>query len=327
MALSGLTKAQRDMFGVFPLRGKLMNVKDSSASKVELAKEIADLKKIIGLESGKKYKDTSTLRYGSIMIMTDQDYDGSHIRGLLINLFHELWHELMTIPGFLTYMATPIVKATKGKQSKVFYTQYEYDQWKGEQKGWTVQYYKGLGTSTRDEAKEYFSKVNAVKFAFDDKSDEAIDMAFNKKRADDRKAWLQTYDKAVLIPPGNSIPYPEFINKDLIHFSNYNLERSIPNVMDGLKTSQRKILFSALKRNLKSEIRVAQFAGYVSEHSGYHHGEASLNDAIVGMAQDFVGSNNINWLVPQGQFGTQYSECYGRSENFAAQDSVLCVQA
>ncbi|NDB84317.1 MAG: hypothetical protein EB127_16665, partial [Alphaproteobacteria bacterium] len=93
--------------------------------------------------------------------------------------------------------------------------------------------------------------------------------------------------------------------KDLIHFSNYNLERSIPNVMDGLKTSQRKILFSALKRNLKSEIRVAQFAGYVSEHSGYHHGEASLNDAIIGMAQDYVGSNNLAWLVPQGQFGTR----------------------
>jgi len=78
-------------------------------------------------------------------------------------------------------------------------------------------------------------------------------------------------------------------------------------MMDGLKTSQRKILYSALKRNLKSEIRVAQFAGYVSEHSGYHHGEASLNDAIVGMAQDFVGSNNVSWFVPQGQFGTRLS--------------------
>jgi DNA topoisomerase-2 len=75
--------------------------------------------------------------------------------------------------------------------------------------------------------------------------------------------------------------------------------------MDGLKTSQRKILYSAFKRNLKTEIRVAQFAGYVSEHSGYHHGEASLTEAIVAMAQDFVGSNNIPWFVPEGQFGTR----------------------
>jgi DNA topoisomerase-2 len=307
MALSGLSQEQRKYFGVFPLKGKVLNVKDTSDSKVEQTKEIADLKKIIGLQSGKKYTDTSSLRYGSIMIMTDQDYDGSHIRGLLINLFHELWHELIQIPGFLTYMATPIVKASRGSQTKNFYNQYEYEQWRksDESRGWKVKYYKGLGTSTRDEAKEYFSKVSAVKFTFDEKSDEAIDMAFNKQRADDRKAWLQTYDKAVLVPPGNTLPYPEFINKDLIHFSNYNLERSIPSVMDGLKTSQRKILYAAFKRNLTSEIRVAQFAGYVSEHTGYHHGEASLTEAIIGMAQDFMGANNMPWLVPQGQFGTR----------------------
>ena len=75
--------------------------------------------------------------------------------------------------------------------------------------------------------------------------------------------------------------------------------------MDGLKISQRKILFSAFKKNLAKEIKVAQFSGYVSEHSGYHHGEASLNGAIVGMAQDFVGSNNINLFLPNGQFGTR----------------------
>ena len=307
MALSGLSQEQRKYYGVFPLKGKVLNVKDTSDTKVEQTKEIADLKKIIGLVSGKQYTDTSSLRYGSILIMTDQDYDGSHIRGLLINLFHELWHELMAIPGFLTYMSTPIVKATKGNNTRNFYNQYEYEQWRktDEAKGWKVKYYKGLGTSTRDEAKEYFTNPSSVKFIYDDQSDEAIDMAFNKQRADDRKQWLQGYDKAALPPPGPQLPYPEFINKDLIHFSNYNLERSIPNVMDGLKTSQRKIMYAAFKRNLTSEIRVAQFAGYVSEHTGYHHGEASLTEAIIGMAQDFVGANNIPWLVPQGQFGTR----------------------
>jgi DNA topoisomerase II len=307
MALSGLTQEQRKYFGVYPLKGKVLNVKDTSDSKVEQTKEIAELKKIIGLQSGKKYTDTSGLRYGSVLIMTDQDYDGSHIRGLLINLFHELWHELIAIPGFLTYMATPIVKATKGKTVRCFYSQYEYEQWREtpEAHGYKVKYYKGLGTSTRDEAKEYFQHLSAVKFDFTPGSDEAIDMAFNKKRADDRKEWLQGYDKSALIPPGDRLPYPDFINKDLIHFSNYNLERSIPCVMDGLKTSQRKILYAAFKRNLTAEIRVAQFAGYVSEHTGYHHGEASLNETIIGMAQDFMGANNIAWFVPQGQFGTR----------------------
>jgi DNA topoisomerase-2 len=307
MALSGLSQEQRKFYGVYPLKGKVLNVKDTSDSKVEHTKEIAELKKIIGLQSGKKYENTSELRYGSIMIMTDQDYDGSHIRGLLINLFHELWHELCAIPGFLTYMATPIVKATKGKDVKNFYSQYEYEQWKktDEARGYKVKYYKGLGTSTRDEAKDYFAKPQAVRFEFVPGSDEAIDLAFNKKRADDRKQWLQAYDKTALVPAGTKVPYPDFINKDLIHFSNYNLERAIPSVMDGLKVSQRKILYAALKRNLTHEIRVAQFAGYVSEHTGYHHGEQSLNEAIIGMAQDFMGANNIPWLVPQGQFGTR----------------------
>ena len=310
MALSGLSQEQRKYYGVFPLKGKLLNVKDTSAKKVEATEEIANLKKIIGLESGKKYSDIKSLRYGKILIMTDQDYDGSHIRGLLINMFHELWHELIKIPGFITYMSTPIVKAAKGKVNKTFYTQYEYEEWRktDASKGWKVKYYKGLGTSTRDEAKEYFKSLNIVNYTYSgDSSDKSIDLAFNKAKADDRKDWLKTYDRSEIVNagPGENLVYEDFVNKDLIHFSNYNLERSIPNVMDGLKTSQRKILYSAFKRNLKSEIRVAQFAGYVSEHSGYHHGEASLNDAIIGMAQDYVGSNNLAWLVPQGQFGTR----------------------
>lgn len=310
MALSGLSQEQRKFFGVFPLKGKLLNVKDTSVRKVEQTEEIANLKKIIGLESNKQYKDIKSLRYGKVLIMTDQDYDGSHIRGLLINMFHELWHELIAIPGFITYMATPIVKATKGKQVKAFYTQYDYEEWRktDASRGWHVKYYKGLGTSTRDEAKEYFKALNMIPYAYSgDSSDTSIDLAFNKAKSDNRKDWLKTYSRSEIINAGlgEAVSYEDFVNKDLIHFSNYNLERSIPSVVDGLKTSQRKILFSAFKRNLKSEIRVAQFAGYVSEHSGYHHGEQSLNDAIVGMAQDFVGSNNLPWFVPQGQFGTR----------------------
>jgi len=91
----------------------------------------------------------------------------------------------------------------------------------------------------------------------------------------------------------------------LIHFSNADNERSIPSLCDGLKPSQRKILFCSEKRNLRSEIRVAQLAGYVSEHGAYHHGEASLHGTIIGMAQNFTGSNNINLLEPAGQFGSR----------------------
>ena len=94
----------------------------------------------------------------------------------------------------------------------------------------------------------------------------------------------------------------------MILFSIDDCKRSIPHVLDGLKESQRKIIYSAFKRRLyynEKSMKVAQFSGYVSEHSSYHHGEASLNGTIVNMAQDFVGSNNLNLLTPNGQFGTR----------------------
>jgi DNA topoisomerase-2 len=139
-----------------------------------------------------------------------------------------------------------------------------------------------------------------------DKDDDAIDMVFNKKRSDDRKQWLEQYQRnSYLDTNQNRVSYCDFVNKELIHFSKYDCDRSIPNLMDGLKISLRKILYASFKKNLTSEIKVAQFSGYVSEHSGYHHGEASLNAAIVGMAQNFVGSNNINLFIPNGQFGTR----------------------
>ena len=103
----------------------------------------------------------------------------------------------------------------------------------------------------------------------------------------------------------DAMAYKDFIDKELILFSRYDNTRSIPCVVDGLKPSQRKVLFGAFKRKLYSEIKVIQFSGFVSEHAAYHHGEQSLNSTIIGMAQDFVGSNNINYLVPNGQFGTR----------------------
>ena len=121
----------------------------------------------------------------------------------------------------------------------------------------------------------------------------------------ERRGWKTMIKILHWIQRRKEISYEDFIDREMIHFSKYDNERSIPNMMDGLKTSLRKILFSCFKRNLVKEIKVAQLAGYVSEHSGYHHGEMSLNKGIEGMAQEFVGSNNINHLIPKGQFGTR----------------------
>lgn len=313
--VSGLSSEDRNMFGVYPMKGKILNVRGEATKKISENKEISEIKKILGLETGKVYKDmddvSKSLRYGKVIFMTDQDLDGHHIKGLGINLFQSEWSSLTEIPGFIGFMNTPILKARKGGKELVFYNEGEYESWKelneSTVSSWNIKYYKGLGTSTGKEFREYFEKKKIVGFEHTGKSsDDTIDMVFNKKLADERKDWLGTYDrKSYLDTNKTTVKYEEFINKELIHFSKYDCDRSIPNLMDGLKISLRKILYSAFKKNLTSEIKVAQFSGYVSEHSGYHHGEASLNAAIVGMAQNFVGSNNINLFVPNGQFGSR----------------------
>ena len=314
--VSGLSSDDRNTIGIYPLKGKLLNVRGEQLKKIAENKEITDIKKILGLESGREYKTIADvhqyLRYGKIMVITDQDLDGSHIKGLCINLFHAEWASLVHIPGFISFMNTPILRAKKGQQTIVFYNQGEYDAWKsafGAQgpQGWTIKYFKGLGTSTSAEFKEYFANKKIVDFVHNGKpSDDSIDKIFNKKRADDRKTWLENYDKAAYLDTSHKdVKYEDFINRELIHFSTYDCARSIPCMVDGLKISLRKILYAAFKRKLTSEIKVAQFSGYVSEHSSYHHGEASLNGAIVNMAHTFVGSNNINLLEPNGQFGTR----------------------
>lgn len=310
--ISGLSSEDRNSIGVYPMKGKILNVRGESTKKISENKEIAEIKKILGLETGKKYANIEdvhkSLRYGKVLFMTDQDLDGSHIKGLGINLFQSEWPTLTAIPEFIGFMNTPILKAKKGTTELNFYNDGEYNTWKEENdiKGWKLKYYKGLGTSTGKEFREYFEKKKLVGFHLSEKSDDSIDMVFNKKRADDRKDWLKVYDRnAYLDTSKTGVTYEEFIDKELIHFSKYDCDRSIPNLMDGLKISLRKILYSAFKMGLTSEIKVAQFSGYVSKESCYHHGEASLNAAIVGMAQNFVGSNNINLLMPNGQFGTR----------------------
>jgi DNA topoisomerase-2 len=309
--VSGLSKLDRNYIGIYPMRGKLLNIRGETTKKIGDNKEITEIKKIIGLQNNKVYDihNINTLRYGKIVFMTDQDLDGIHIKGLGINMFESQWNSLLKINGFISFMNTPIIRAKKGNNEIIFYNDGEYNTWKNENNtnGWKIKYYKGLGTSTSKEFKEYFKNKKFINFnTIQDNCKDSIDMVFNKKRASDRKIWLENYNKDVYLDTNdNNITYESFIHREMIHFSKYDCERSIPNIMDGLKTSQRKILYSSFKKNLKNEIKVAQFSGYVSENSLYHHGEQSLNSAIVNMAQNFVGSNNINLFNPNGQFGTR----------------------
>jgi DNA topoisomerase-2 len=355
-AISGLEVIGRDYYGVFPLKGKLLNVREATANQLLTNEEIKNLKQILGLKQNKVYKDTKELRYGHLLILTDSDADGSHIKGLIMNFIHTFWSSLIKIDGFIQTIATPIIKVCKKGDVKktslqTFYTITEYKKWcekVGDPKGYDIKYYKGLGTSTDKEAKESFvdydkkiinyiwdkekenennivinddsneeepkdtdaSDTTSIKSDVNDKNEssyQAITLAFAKKRSNDRKEWLKEYNPEKIIESSvKRVSFDEFIEYDLKHFSNSDNIRSIPDISDGLKPSQRKILYGAFKRKLeRNEIKVAQLSGYISEHTGYHHGEASLQGAIINMAQDFVGSNNINVFKPIGNFGSR----------------------
>eukprot|EP00811_Abedinium_folium_P035186 NODE_7_length_4662_cov_6.859757.p1 GENE.NODE_7_length_4662_cov_6.859757~~NODE_7_length_4662_cov_6.859757.p1 ORF type:complete len:1097 (-),score=373.23 NODE_7_length_4662_cov_6.859757:1266-4556(-) len=319
LAVAGLGVVGRDKFGVFPLRGKILNVRDANFKQVMGNAEIQNILKIIGLDTRRDYDSTKGLRYGSITIMTDQDHDGSHIKGLLLNLVHHWWPGLMKTNTFLKEFVTPIVKVWKNgkrgeerKDERSFFTLAEYEKWRNRanvSKDWKTKYYKGLGTSTAKEAKEYFKDIENHEIAFrwqDEADGEAIDLAFNKKRADDRKDWINGFEEGDHIDhTQKTVTYHDFVYKELADFAKYDVMRSVPSIVDGFKPSQRKVLFGAFKKKLKSDIKVAQFVGYISEHSAYHHGEVSLENTIVNLAQNFVGSNNMNLLFPSGQFGTR----------------------
>jgi DNA topoisomerase-2 len=366
LAMAGRSVVGSDYYGIFPLKGKLLNVREASAKQLLENEEIINIKKIMGLKHEEVYNDLSGLRYGGIILMTDQDHDGFHIKGLLLNFIHYFWPSLLKINDFVTCLSTPIVKATKGKEVIEFYNLNDYETWRNQNlKGWTIKYYKGLGTSTSKEAKEYFTDIDSklinylddkvllkevflvdqesgseedvdndeendeniidvktnedgdniitinthIKPKYTDPCTEVITLAFEKKRADDRKKWLGSFDSKIILENSQKkVPVGDFINKELIQFSNEDNNRSIPSVFDGLKPSQRKVLFGTVSKKLNdksNEIRVAQLAGYISEKTCYHHGEASLNGTIIGMAQNYVGSNNINILYPSGQFGTR----------------------
>jgi len=311
-AIAGLSVIGRDKYGVFPLKGKVLNVREATDDKVSKNEEVKNLKIILGLQQGRVYEDLSELRYGSIMILTDADVDGSHIKGLLLNLFHHFWPSLLKQPGFIKSMMTPIVKAKSKGETKVFYTLTDYENWKSssDTAAFDIKYYKGLGTSTSQEAKEYFKDLDNSEIRYLWNEDQAVDLtvnlAFNKDMADDRKEWLGNYDRNLIIEQDQrDISIPDFVNKDLIHFSKYDCERSIPCLVDGFKPSQRKVIYGTLLKNLKKSIKVAQLSAYVAEKSAYHHGEQSLNECIVSLAQDFVGSNNMNFLEPEGNFGSR----------------------
>jgi DNA topoisomerase-2 len=313
-ALAGLAVVGRVYYGVFPLRGKVKNVRDSTATQADGNKELRSLKTILGLSSGSGL-DAHALRYGRVLIMTDQDVDGFHIKGLVLNFLDSQFPGLIGARLFVECMRTPLIKAVVRGTTHEFFSVSSYDAFARERAApcASVKYYKGLGTSTAAEARAYFSDLRRYVVRYTPVGMERLTQLFAKGTIAERKSSVRAAlcavarDEAVEQRDDDGFVVQSIgslVDTELMEYSVDAVHRCIPSVVDGLKPSQRKILWSML-RGASGEKKVAQLASYVAHDTAYHHGEASLQQAIIGMAQDFTGSNNCELLQPIGQFGTR----------------------
>jgi DNA topoisomerase-2 len=328
---------------VFPLRGNFINVRENEHKAMTKNKEVQALVDILGLEYHKAY-DTQAkrnrLRYGRVLVMADQDTDGSHIKGLILNFFHYFWPSLLHathLSPFLWQFITPYIKAipTSSSSSSIhskgtvgnhgpngeiwFYTEPEYNAWKDLQSGksskYRIKFYKGLGTSTSAEAKQYFCRYedHIIPFQYTgQQSDQALELVFGQGREGDRREWIRQHRPDTYVEyKKEGLPIETFVDTEYQLFSVYTVMRSIPMLMDGLKPSQRKILYGSFMRQLgqsvNHECKVAQLGASAANITAYHHGEEGLGKVIIQMAQDFVGRNNVPLFFPSGQFGTRKS--------------------
>lgn len=304
----------RDWHGILCLKGKGLNVRNATSASVSENKELTNIIQALGLQYNTDYsidENFKKLRYGRVMCLCDFDVDGFHIQGLLLNFFDYLFPSLLRRTGFMTYMQTPIMKIDYKNESIRFYDMNKAHQFikSHPNTALKIKYYKGLGTSNDKDVRETFGK-RVVLYEMDENAQQILNSVFNKDQSDFRKTWIRDYagEDIQLQAYGNhlfSFTISDFINKEFIKFSIDDCKRSLPHILDGLKESQRKILYACFLKNMTSALKVAQLAGFVAEKTNYHHGEENLFDTITKMAQDFVCSNNIPLLENDGQFGSR----------------------
>jgi len=308
---AGMSVIGRKKFGCFPIKGKLLNVREASPAQLKANAEVQALCTALGLHAGRKYEtaaERATLRYGRVCILADQDLDGVHITGLLLNMFAFFWPALLESHYVLRFI-TPLIKVDAAPRARFFYSMRDYEA--ANVKG-HVHYLKGLGSNARADAVGYFRDMEAVHLKLldcDAGTMPAMARAFSKKEIEARKAWIVAGDDSAAVDfTAPRMNVTDFLSTEMLTYSLYSLRRAIPSVVDGLKVSQRKVLMGSFLKfggATNAPFKVAQHAAFVAEKTMYAHGEVSLQGAVVQMAQDYPLSNNLPLLAAEGAFGSR----------------------
>lgn len=300
----GMEIIGHDYFGMYPLRGKILNVKKASERKTVEDKVLAELKGILGL-------DSQGLRYGRLVVLKDADDDGTHILTLIMNFFAEKYPRLLE-GGYVQEFISPQFIVYLRGQPNYFYNKPQYiefvEQHKDEKA--KVKFIKGLATNGDDNIRFMFNHYNEHlnQIKYDEKKDKRFMIEAFGPIVGPRLRWLYTHDpnKYLVRNPGKPVESSDIINIELPHYAYEATSRAIPSVYDGLKPVQRKIIYTLFNTSGGTKVqKVYAMTGTVMNYAQYHHGDASLSQAIIAMGQDFVGSNNIPLLERHGQFGSR----------------------
>ena len=320
MVSSGFGVLGHDYFGIFSLTGKILNVEKASEEKIDKNIVLSQLTQTLGLEYGKKYNSLDGLRYGKIVCMKDADTDGSAIMGLLLNYIYTQFPSLLRLDdiNFFNEFITPQIQVTTKQNIKEeFYNHNEFSKWYelNQNNIKKIKYLKGLASNNSEDTLRYFKDFEKylIPIQVDESSDYYMKMAYGgtKREINLRKQWVQTCTEDTYLPRVHKEPIniSPFIMKDLVLYSHESCTRSIPNIYDGLKPTQRKVLFTLFslpEKDAAKSRKVFELTAKTAEKAKYHHGDSSLNGTIMGMMQTWCGSNNIPLLGHEGFIGSRF---------------------
>lgn len=257
-------------------------------------------------------EDVKELNYGKIIFATDQDLDGvGHISSLLLVYIMIFWPNIIK-RGLVGRLLTPYIRVYHKQNSWNMYSKKEYVTWcekkfGGEDKkpkAYETKYYKGLGTHSPEEIAEMGTNMleNIYIFSWDDACEAALELVYGPG-TEGRKVILSTpvdreYNERLFMRQEITCSDHFFIESK--SFQHYFVRRMLKSAIDGFIPSQRKAFAGIRRRNVKKNkpVKVYQLTGYVTESMSYMHGDSSMNEAIIKMAQTFTGANNIPPLIP-----------------------------